>query len=110
VPDRLRPDPPRRRSAAQPRPERRRGRGLRRPGPGFLMADEEVIVIERKPLARRVLRWLAIALLGLTLLLVAAVAWLNTSSGRQFIVGRIARVAPASGLTVEVGRIDGSPL
>jgi translocation and assembly module TamB len=74
------------------------------------MADEEVIVIERRPLARRVLRWLAIALLAVTLLLVAAVAWLNTGSGRQFIVGRIARVAPASGLTVEVGRIDGSPL
>jgi translocation and assembly module TamB len=39
-----------------------------------------------------------------------AVAWLHTGSGRQFIVNQIAGVAPASGLTVEVGRIEGSVL
>jgi translocation and assembly module TamB len=79
------------------------------------MADDEAPVVEalppaRRPLARRILRWLAGLLLALVLLVVIAIAWLHTGSGREFIVDRIARVAPASGLTVEVGRIEGSPL
>ncbi|MEO6041968.1 MAG: translocation/assembly module TamB domain-containing protein [Croceibacterium sp.] len=63
-----------------------------------------------RPLARRVLRAGGGLLLALILLLVVAAGWLHTGSGRQFIVDRIARVAPASGLSVEVGRISGSPL
>ncbi len=58
----------------------------------------------------RVLRWAGTALFGLFLILLAVVAWLHTAPGRQFIVDQIAKVAPASGLSVEVGRIEGSVL
>lgn len=51
--------------------------------------------------------WLLAALLGIVLL---AVAFLHTPPGRQFIVDQISSVAPASGLRVEVGEIDGSIL
>ncbi|OYX08894.1 MAG: hypothetical protein B7Z08_07365, partial [Sphingomonadales bacterium 32-68-7] len=60
--------------------------------------------------AARVLHWLGGAVLALLLLIALAIAWLHTGSGRQFIVERIARIAPASGLSVEVGRIEGSVL
>ncbi|RIV87874.1 translocation/assembly module TamB domain-containing protein [Aurantiacibacter zhengii] len=51
--------------------------------------------------------WVLAALLGLVLLVVA---FLHTPPGRQFIVDQISKVAPASGLRVEVGEIDGSVL
>jgi len=79
------------------------------------MADPEVIEAEtpppqRRPLAGRVLRWLGSGLLALVLLIGMVIAWLHTDSGRSFIVERIAKVAPASGLRIEVGRIEGSVL
>ena len=81
------------------------------------MAEEEAPAPEpaaeparRRPLATRVLRWVGGALLALLLLIGLAVAWLHTGSGREFIAERIARVAPASGLKIEVGRIEGSVL
>jgi len=64
----------------------------------------------RRPLGRRALRWLGGALLALLVLIALAVAWLHTRSGREFIVGEIAKVAPASGLQIEVGSIEGSVL
>jgi len=64
----------------------------------------------RRSRGRRVLRWLGIALLGLLAMIALAIAWLHTGSGRDFIVERIAKVAPASGLKIEVGRIEGSVL
>ncbi|MEO6388748.1 MAG: translocation/assembly module TamB domain-containing protein [Croceibacterium sp.] len=82
------------------------------------MADDDVTepVAEPDPpvaqvsRSRRALRWLGTALLALVLLVVIAIGWLHTGSGRQFIVDKISKVAPASGLTVEVGRIEGSVL
>lgn len=82
------------------------------------MAEEEVIKEgedapeprRRRSLVRRMLRWLGAVLLALVLLVAVAIAWLHTNSGRAFIVERIAKVAPASGLKVEVGRIEGSVL
>jgi translocation and assembly module TamB len=82
------------------------------------MADDEVIVEDvpppdeprRRPLARRVFRWLGIALLALLIVIGVAIAWLHTRSGRDFVVDQIAQVAPASGLKIEVGRIEGSVL
>lgn len=56
------------------------------------------------------LRWLTSGVILLVLALLALLAWLHTAPGRQFIVDEIAKVAPASGLSVEVGRIDGSIL
>lgn len=58
----------------------------------------------------RATRWLAVALIGLLVLIAGAVGFLHTAPGRQFIVDEIAKVAPASGLSVKVGRISGSVL
>jgi translocation and assembly module TamB len=77
------------------------------------MAGNEVTESQEAPpraLLVRALRWAAGALLALLLLAGLTVAWLHTGSGRQFIVDRIAKVAPASGLRIEVGRIEGSVL
>lgn len=79
------------------------------------MADEPVIQAKpaaprQRSLAVRALRWLTGAVLALLLLVVIAIGWLHTGSGRQFIVDRISRIAPASGLSVDVGRIEGSVL
>jgi translocation and assembly module TamB len=82
------------------------------------MAEEEPIApaepeMERPSRARylrRAGRWAGGFLLALLLIVAAAVVFLHTSPGRQFIVDRIAKVAPASGLSVEVGRIEGSVL
>src|SRR5688500_4839890 len=78
-------------------------------------ANDEVVIEEaeparRRPVARSVLRWLAIAFVGLLAMIAIAAAWLHTNSGREFIVERIAKVAPASGLQIEVGSIEGSVL
>jgi len=55
----------------------------------------------------RALGWLMLGLLGLLALLVA---FLHTPPGRQLIVDQIGKIAPASGLSVEVGAIEGSVL
>ncbi|MXO58056.1 DUF490 domain-containing protein [Altererythrobacter salegens] len=60
--------------------------------------------------ARRAGRWAARVLLVLVLLFAAVVVFLHTPPGRQFIVDRIAKYAPASGLSVTVGRVGGSVL
>ncbi len=59
---------------------------------------------------RRAGRWFGGAILAVLLLLLLAVAFLHTRPGRQFIIDQIAAVAPASGLSVEVGSIEGSVL
>jgi len=64
----------------------------------------------RRSFAVRLLRWIGTAVAALLLLIVIALAWLHTGSGRAFIAERIAKVAPASGLKIEVGRIEGSVL
>lgn len=64
----------------------------------------------RPGLAWRMLRWASVAVLVLVALLALAVAFLHSRPGRQFIVDQIAAVAPASGLKVEVGSIEGSVL
>ncbi len=61
-------------------------------------------------LPARIVRWIGIAVVAIVAILLLAVAWLHTGSGRQFIVDEISKVAPASGLSVEVGRIEGSVL
>lgn len=74
--------------------------------PAMVDAEEP----RRRGVSSRVLRWVGGALLALLALIALAVAWLHTSSGRDFIVEQIAKVAPASGLKVSVGRIEGSVL
>jgi len=72
--------------------------------------DEEAVVVRRRHPLRTAIIWVGRILVLLLLLLAAAVLYLNTGSGRQFIVNQIAKVAPASGLKVSVGRIEGSVL
>src|SRR5687768_2408744 len=79
------------------------------------MAEERVIEAEpaapsrrRFHRARRVSKWVLGALAGIVLLLVAALALLNSPIGQRWVVDQIAQVAPASGLTVEIGRIEGN--
>jgi translocation and assembly module TamB len=72
-------------------------------------ASEVVVVRRRNPL-RTALIWAGRIVAVLLLLVAAAVLYLNTGSGRQFIVNQIAEVSPASGLKISVGRIEGSVL
>ncbi|RJY10233.1 DUF490 domain-containing protein [Aurantiacibacter aquimixticola] len=58
-----------------------------------------------KPL--KAVGWILAAIVGIVLLFLA---FLHTPPGRQFIVDQISSVSPASGLSVEVGEIDGSVL
>jgi translocation and assembly module TamB len=82
------------------------------------MAEEEVIeqggetvaVRRRSDTLRKIVLWTGRLIVVLLALFAVAVLYLNTGSGRQFIVNRIAKVAPASGLHVSVGRIEGSVL
>jgi len=64
----------------------------------------------RRNVAGRILRWAGGLLLAFVVLLACVVAFLHSRPGRQFIVDQIAAVAPASGLKIEVGSIEGSVL
>ena len=48
------------------------------------------------------------ALAGLAALLILGLVVLNSPIGHRFVVDQIAKVAPASGLRITVGRIEGS--
>ena len=73
-------------------------------------AAERPVEPRRGPIPVRLMRWLGIGLAALLALLILAVAWLHTGWGRQWVVDRVTSYAPASGLSVEVGRIEGSVL
>lgn len=73
--------------------------------------ESEALPVRRKRDALgKVLKWLGWAALGVVGLLVLLFGFLHTPPGRQFIVDEIAKVAPASGLSIEVGSIEGSVL
>ncbi|VVT13578.1 Autotransporter secretion inner membrane protein TamB [Sphingomonas sp. EC-HK361] len=72
------------------------------------IASETEVVAVRRPLWQRVLKWIAIAVLALLLLVVAIVFGLNTDPGRRFIANQLGGYSTASGLNIKVGRIDGS--
>jgi len=81
------------------------------------MAEEGVIDTAPEPgalprrrfhRARRVSKWIAGGIAAVLLLLVAALALLNSPIGQRWVVDQIAQVAPASGLKVEIGRIEGN--
>ncbi|GGD98575.1 translocation/assembly module TamB [Tsuneonella deserti] len=57
---------------------------------------------------RRVAAWAIGLVAALLLLIVAALAVLNSPIGQRWVVDQIAKVAPASGLKVSIGRIDGN--
>ncbi|PTQ09917.1 hypothetical protein CLG96_12210 [Sphingomonas oleivorans] len=57
---------------------------------------------------RRLLKWLASAILALLGLLAFLVWAIDTGPGHRFLTDRIAALRPASGLRIRIGRIDGS--
>ncbi|MEA3029371.1 MAG: translocation and assembly module TamB [Sphingomonadales bacterium] len=69
---------------------------------------EEIVIVRRRPSARTVAKYAGFTLLGIVLLIGAFLAWLNTDSGRRFILGQINAFETVSGLKVHVGRIEGS--
>jgi translocation and assembly module TamB len=56
----------------------------------------------------RLLGGIALVLLALILLALVALAGLNTGPGRSFVARQLAGLAPESGLTIDVGRLEGS--
>lgn len=56
----------------------------------------------------RILSMLLVLVLLLAVLAYGAVRWLDTDSGRAFVVRQLPLYNPQSGMTVRVGRIDGS--
>ncbi|HET9628121.1 MAG TPA: translocation/assembly module TamB, partial [Novosphingobium sp.] len=68
---------------------------------------EEVVVVRHRRMTDW-LRWIAAGLLALLGLVAVALVVLESPIGHRFVVDRIARYAPASGLRVDIGRIDGS--
>src|ERR1051325_11280247 len=62
----------------------------------------------RRDWKRRLLNELLTLALALLLLLAAGLVLLDTAPGHRFIVDRLGRCETASGLSVHIGRIDGS--
>ncbi len=60
--------------------------------------------------AHKWLLWTGRALAGLAAVLLALVLALHTGPGRQFLLDQVSSFAPASGLSVEAGDIEGSVL
>jgi len=70
--------------------------------------SETLVVTTRPPLGWRIAKWIGIAVAGLLLLVALALLALNTDPGRRFLVGRLSGYQTASGLKIEIGRLDGS--
>ncbi|UZK69614.1 translocation/assembly module TamB domain-containing protein [Sphingomonas sp. S1-29] len=68
--------------------------------------DEHIVV--RAPLWQRILKWVGIAIGVIALLLLVIVAVMNTAPGRRFVADQINGYTLASGLNIQVGRIEGS--
>lgn len=74
------------------------------------MADELEVTEDapRRGRGRTMAKWAGIAVLGVLLFLAAIFAGLNTDPGRRFVVDQINKLELASGLDIQIGRIDGS--
>lgn len=57
---------------------------------------------------KRVAKWLVGGIVALLLLGVVAIWAIDTGPGHRFLIDRIERMAPKSGLRIRIGRIDGS--
>jgi translocation and assembly module TamB len=58
--------------------------------------------------ARRAAKWTGLALLGIVVALLLFFVWLNSSLGHRYVVRQINNLETASGLDIDVGRIEGS--
>lgn len=65
------------------------------------------VAAQKTPPSNRLRRWLIGGLLAVLLVVGTALIWLNTPYGKAWIVDQIAGVAPASGLQVKIGSIEG---
>lgn len=74
------------------------------------MADDEASQPPRRHRAwdGRWQRWIAGVLALVLVVSAAALMWLDTSAGHRFLITRIDRISPPSGLRIHVDRIDGS--
>ncbi len=73
-------------------------------------ADESPVLVRRRRGAgvARILSTSLLVVLAFAVLVVGLARWLDTDSGRAFVVRQLPLYAPQSGLTVRAGRIDGS--
>ena len=58
--------------------------------------------------ARAAAKWTGIGLIGLVVAILLFFVWLNSSLGHRFVVKQINQLEIASGLDIDVGRIEGS--
>lgn len=70
-------------------------------------AEEAVPPRRRRSRIVRLSRWTAGIIAGFAAIVLLALVVLNSPIGKRFIVDRIAEVAPASGLRISIGRIEG---
>ena len=70
-------------------------------------AEERVVTVRRHP-ALTAAKWVGIGVLALLLIAAAFLLWLNSDPGRRYIVNQINNFETATGLQVQVGRIEGS--
>lgn len=70
--------------------------------------EERIVIVERRPLWERVLKWIGLAAAALIFLAGLGLLALNTGPGRAFIARQISNTTLASGLNFRVARIDGS--
>ncbi|HVF93768.1 MAG TPA: hypothetical protein VM900_05590, partial [Sphingomonas sp.] len=61
-----------------------------------------------RPLWQRILKWIAVTLLALVVLIGVVVLGINTDPGRRFVANQLGGYSTAGGLNIKVGRIDGS--
>ncbi|WP_445193298.1 translocation/assembly module TamB domain-containing protein [Sphingomonas sp. Tas61C01] len=72
------------------------------------VTTEHDAIAAKRPLWQRILKWIALTLLGLVVLAGVVVLGINTDPGRRFVADQIGGYSTASGLNIKVGRIDGS--
>jgi translocation and assembly module TamB len=71
-------------------------------------ADEPRVRRRKRDVARSTAKWMGIAIAALVVLIAAFLIWLNTDPGRRYIVRQINNLETASGLDIDIGRIEGS--
>ncbi|RYD67579.1 MAG: hypothetical protein EOP58_02780, partial [Sphingomonadales bacterium] len=68
----------------------------------------ETVIVVRPPWWRRAIKWAAVTLVAIALLLGLAVIALNTQPGRDLVARQLAKLTLASGLNFRIERIEGS--
>ncbi|HEX6376802.1 MAG TPA: translocation/assembly module TamB domain-containing protein [Allosphingosinicella sp.] len=72
------------------------------------MATAALPISRGRQRARAAAKWTGIGLIGLVVLIGLFFVWLNSSLGHRYVVKQINELETASGLDIDVGRIEGS--